>query len=357
MRITQLTVQNFKGFKDQTFDFHPQFTLLAGDNGSGKTSILDALAVAIGLWHTAAQGRGWRNILLEEVRIEAAASGDRISFQPMLPTKISATGSIGARQNLRWIRRFGPGGRTVDTEAREAAMAIQELVQASTTKHTPLPVLAYYGAGRAWFPTNKRPVQRISFEKIMPLDAYNHCLDTRIRDQELNKWVLFETAAAHERNGERPGFMAVKQAVLGCIPGADSLRFDTELQQIILSIQGREQPFYNLSAGQRMMLALAADIAIKAVKLNSFLLDPLSRSQEDSLRVLRESPGLVLIDELDVHLHPEWQRRVASDLKRTFPAMQFVCTSHSPQVLGELSREEIRILFSCPALPASDTIA
>jgi predicted ATP-binding protein involved in virulence len=52
----------------------------------------------------------------------------------------------------------------------------------------------------------------------------------------------------------------------------------------------------------------------------------------------------VLVDELDVHLHPRWQRHVADDLKRTFPALQFVCTSHSPQVIGELPREQIRLL-------------
>ncbi len=60
--------------------------------------------------------------------------------------------------------------------------------------------------------------------------------------------------------------------------------------------------------------------------------------------MLKETPGLVLIDELEVHLHPSWQRRVATDLKRTFPSIQFVCTSHSPQVIGEVSRDEVRLM-------------
>src|SRR5208282_922381 len=64
------------------------------------------------------------------------------------------------------------------------------------------------------------------------------------------------------------------------------------------------------------------------------------------VRVLRKSPGVVLIDELDVHLHPKWQRRVATDLKETFPGIQFVCTSHSPQVIGEVSRDEVILLTS-----------
>jgi predicted ATP-binding protein involved in virulence len=95
-----------------------------------------------------------------------------------------------------------------------------------------------------------------------------------------------------------------------------------------------------------MLLAMVADIAIKAVTLNAHLLpsDKLEMEDDPIPRVLRQTPGVVLIDELDLHLHPSWQRRVAADLKRTFPAIQFVCTTHSPQVIGEVPREEIRIL-------------
>src|SRR5271166_1368278 len=97
-----------------------------------------------------------------------------------------------------------------------------------------------------------------------------------------------------------------------------------------------------------MMLALVADLAIKAVTQNAFLLpeDELGPEDGELPIVLEKTPGIVLIDELDVHLHPKWQRRVASDLKRTFPAIQFGCTSHSPQVIGEVKPEEIRLLDS-----------
>ena len=115
------------------------------------------------------------------------------------------------------------------------------------------------------------------------------------------------------------------------------------VSEIVLSIAGEAQPLANLSAGQRMMLALAADLAIKAVTQNAHLLPPDELGPEDTPlpRVLALTPGVVLIDELDVHLHPKWQRHVAADLKRTFPNLQFVCTSHSPQVIGELARDEV----------------
>jgi predicted ATP-binding protein involved in virulence len=345
MRIDWLEIQNFKKFADQEIGLHPHFTLLVGDNGAGKTSILDALAVALGLWHKVAPGGGWRNILREEVRMEPVNMGDRTLFKLALPSAITAHGKIGEVDGFEWTRMVRKGGsRTTNAKARGAEDAIAKLVSAAEAQKAPLPVLAYYGAGRAWLPTNKRPSAVPSGRKLTQFDAYHNCLDTRIRDRELNEWFLFETVAANGHKEGRPGFQAVKQAVLGCIPGADSVRYDSDLKEIVLSINGNEQPFYNLSAGQRMMLAMVADIAIKAVTLNSYLLGPEQPGASEPMLVLRQSPGVVLIDELDVHLHPKWQRRVATDLKTTFPGIQFICTSHSPQVIGEVKPEEVRML-------------
>jgi predicted ATP-binding protein involved in virulence len=345
MRIDWLEIENFKRFVRQRFDLHRQFTLLVGDNGAGKTSVLDALAVALGLWHKAAPGSGWRNILTEEIRLEPVPAGDRTRFEPKLPTRIKTAGSIGSVEGLTWARLIRQGGtRTTNAEAKRAETAISELVQQADRQEAELPVLAYYGAGRAWLPSNKRPSGPIDLRKSRRFDAYYNCLDTRIRDRELNEWFLFEAAAANGHGEGRPGLRAVKRAVLEAIPEADDLWYESDRKEVVLSIGGFAQPFYNLSAGQRMMLALAADIAIKAVTLNSHLLGPGQPGADDPTEVLRRSPGVVLIDELDVHLHPRWQRRVATDLKRIFPVIQFVCTSHSPQVIGELSREEIRLL-------------
>jgi predicted ATP-binding protein involved in virulence len=238
-----------------------------------------------------------------------------------------------------------PGGtRTTNAEAHEAEEAIAELVKGAEAHRELLPELAYYGAGRAWKATNKRPTRPANTRKPQQFDAYRNCLDTRIRDQEINDWFLFEAAAANGKSEGRPGYLAVKQALLGCIPDSDGVRYEADLQQIVLSINGNEQPFYNLSAGQRMMLAMVADIAIKAVTLNSYLFGYTEPGRDDPMQVLRQTPGVVLIDELDVHLHPKWQRRVATNLKATFPSIQFVCTSHSPQVIGEVNPDEIRLL-------------
>ena len=94
------------------------------------------------------------------------------------------------------------------------------------------------------------------------------------------------------------------------------------------------QMFSNLSDGQRVMLTLIGDLTRRALTLNPHL-------EKD---VLKQTPGVVSIDELDLHLHPRWQRRVIHDLKRTFPMVQFIATTHSPQLVGEALPHEIRIL-------------
>ena len=208
------------------------------------------------------------------------------------------------------------------------------------------PVLAYYGAGRAWLPSNQLTPKPHKNGPARRWAAFYDCFNERIRFDELQKWFSRESIERGNRNGQwRPGFEVVRQAVLNCVPDADDVRFDSDRDQIVLSICGSAHPFDNLSSGQRMMLALVADLAIKAVTQNSFLLKETRQNSGDQpLEVLRQTPGVVLIDELDVHLHPRWQRRAATDLKKTFPSIQFICTSHSPQVIGELKPEEIRLL-------------
>jgi predicted ATP-binding protein involved in virulence len=102
-----------------------------------------------------------------------------------------------------------------------------------------------------------------------------------------------------------------------------------------------------LSAGQKMMVALVADIAIKIVNQNaSFLSKELDIDNEILPSLLHKTSGLVLIDEIDVHLHPKWQHQVVKDLTTTFPSIQFVCTSHSPLIIGEVAASCIRVLES-----------
>jgi predicted ATP-binding protein involved in virulence len=138
----------------------------------------------------------------------------------------------------------------------------------------------------------------------------------------------------------------VRRALVQIIPGVEDLYFDANLGEVILRFaNGDQQPFMNLSDGQRAMLAVVGDLAQKAATLNPHL----------GADVLRETEGVVMIDELDLHLHPTWQRHVIEDLRTTFPKIQFICTTHSPFLIQSLrSGEELLMLEGQPTAKLGD---
>jgi len=127
--------------------------------------------------------------------------------------------------------------------------------------------------------------------------------------------------------------------MIACVEGATDLYFDARRGEAIVDIDGVVQPFSNLSDGQRCTLAMVGDMAQKAASLNP----------QFGAEVLQKTPGVVLIDELDLHLHPRWQRRIIEDLRQTFPKIQFICTTHSPFLIQSLrSGEELLMLDGQP---------
>ena len=347
MKIERISMRNFKCFEVKTLELDPCFTLIVGDNGSGKTSILDALAISAGIWLARLPDdmlvNSRRSILGKEIRVVANRAGDRVQFIQRKPVVIEAEGEICGRP-VSWRRQIrAEGSRTTNADAQEAVGIISDHYRRIRDGEEAVsPVLAYYGAGRSWLPARQRGIRRGKVGPARRWDAFYDCFEERIRMADVMHWFQREAVASVSRGGWRPGYTAVRQAILGCMPDAGDLWYDPDRDEVVLSIAGESQPFSNLSAGQQMMLSMVADIAIKAVTQNAHLV---SGSTGDGIpAVLQETPGMVLIDEIDVHLHPRWQRQVVGHLKETFPRIQFVCTSHSPFIIQSLHSGELRLL-------------
>jgi predicted ATP-binding protein involved in virulence len=350
-RIDRLEIRNFKKFSEYTCDFCPQFTLLVGNNGTGKTTLLDALAVAAGVWlidypDTTLASSG-RNILPHEIRAKTIETIDSFLLTDCKPVEVKATGVIGTKA-VSWQRKISlKGSRTSNSDSKKAMQIVAQLFEQDRMgEKSWLPIIAYYGAGRAWLPSNSRDRKtKLANEPSRRWDAFYDCLAERIRIGDLQNWFHREAIAALSHGQMRMAYKVVKFAILHCIPEADNLWFDPDRLEIMLLIDGQALPFNSLSAGQKMMVALIADIAIKMVTQNfAFLAEKSELDYQTLPQVLQKTPGLVLIDELDVHLHPKWQRRVVNDLKNTFPSIQFVCTSHSPFIIQSISPGELRSL-------------
>ena len=325
MKIHTLQLRNFRKFADSTFRFHPQFTVLIGDNASGKSSILDALSVMLGSYLLRFQVRvGRTGIHKEEARLKIFEKYDQITHERQKPTFLKAYGTIhGEKVELK--RNLGDRGK----KARDLTQIGEgDLTAVSNGEDVGLPVLLYYGTGRLWDIPRKVQTGKPDSRTI----GYRNCMDPKSDHHLFEKWFKQLELSAIQKNKKIEVLEAVRGATKICIPDAKHFYYDVANDAMMIEFEDEGYCLFdNLSDGYRNMVAMVADIAHRAARLNPHL----------SANAATESSGVVLIDEIDLHLHPQWQRRVVGDLQRAFPNIQFIATTHSPFILQSLDPGEV----------------
>ncbi len=347
MHLTSLELRNFRGFPSLNLELHPRMTVLIGDNAAGKSSVLDALSVSIGSWFLGFPDVATRPIHDDEIRRarHERPEGPQ-SVEPTYPVQISTSGCVGHKR-ISWLRELRKsGGKTTYGDAKDirslaesAAAAVQE------GKPSDLPVVAYYGAGRLWKQKRDSTIKQAGFGSR--LGGYADSLDPASNHKLFEAWMKWreeerlqkvaeavETNELSEDSIRMPGVEAVRGPVTQCIPNATRLFYSVKYQELRVELAGAQLPFALLSDGYRNFLGMVADLAWRAYQLNPQHGDNASA----------EARGVVLIDEVDLHLHPSWQRSVLSGLVEAFPNLQFVVTTHSPQVVASARPEWIRAL-------------
>ncbi len=341
MRIDRLKIQNFNGFESCDIEFNPHFNLLVGDNASGKTSVLDAIAILLDSWVLGIKGEETGGgILQDQVRLATHAFEDSFTFEKQFPARLEATGEIMER-SLTWARELArENGRTTYVEAKTVSSTANDAAhKVREGGSLILPLVCSYGTERLWYESRHHKNSRSKeAKKAQPsrFDGYEDCNQFEIQETALLDWIRaqFLDGLSLERK-KTIAFRSIERAVFECVEGATSLSYSERYKDAVVGIKTQGPQFFrNLSDGQRIMLTLVGDLVRRATTLNPHLGDV----------AMEKTPGVVLIDELDLHLHPIWQRRVIHDLKRTFPAIQFITTTHSPQLIGEAQPVEIRVL-------------
>jgi predicted ATP-binding protein involved in virulence len=325
VKINKLELHNFKKFEEAIFKFHPNFTVLIGDNATGKTSILDALATLLGSYLLRSKITSGRSgIKKNEARLLQIEKEGQVFLEPMDKVYVCASGILHG-EPISWTRSIGDrGGKAWPL----LSIASEDIKQAKIGEDVDLPLLLYYGAGRLW--TSHRNVKMGRPDSR--LIGYRNCLDPRSDQNLFELWFKKLEMAALQQNKQITALDAVRNAVMTCIPHAEHFYFDIGADQLMIQFDDSGlMPFNNLSDGYRNMVAMVADIAHRASRINP----------HKGANAALQTTGVVLIDEIDLHLHPKWQRIVVRALQSAFPLLQFVAATHSPFILQSVDPGEV----------------
>jgi len=341
MHITTLNVQNYRFFEKEEFTFNPKFNLVIGRNGSGKTALLNAIVDS--LINIAAQiGNVWSITPLAptDVRLQQFKFESQIRYERIYPCSATASGEIFGEQVSWGVQKVR---ETESPTTPQSAWGVikRRLDVLETSEPFILPIIAFYPAQRVTRNVSTS-IEQAASEKLSRLSAYTNWYNASASPELLENWIIGKTLERLQKlqdgsygPSSEDELEIVNTAIAFCIPRAKELRYDLTLRALtFITLDGVGMPFNELSDGQRSMISLIADIARRMCLLNPQL----------GNEVLTQTNGIVLIDELDVHLHPQWQRQIVWALRKLFPAVQFIASSHSPQMIGGLEPSEVMVL-------------
>jgi predicted ATP-binding protein involved in virulence len=353
MQICELHIQNFRRFSDLKISFEKDLTVLVARNGQGKSSILDAITILLGTYVGAFDLGNSAGIKARDAR--RIMNLDTMEPKQFWPVRIEGKVAIPKSEKEILTEKVKPysiarelkGPKLRTTTAEAAAITdYGRTLQAEIYENSDvaLPVVAYYGTGRLWKAHKNMQRQRVLTENRSL--GYEDCLTPSSNFVQVQQWMAKATYAKVQSSEmtSRPSssilparLRAIQKAVDFVLreEGWSEFRYDFDYEELTMSHhQHGPLPVSQMSDGVRSVVSLVADLAFRCMRLNG-------KHGEDSVQKTR---GIVMIDELDQHLHPGWQQRILPALREAFPKVQFIVTTHSPEVLSTVESRQIRIL-------------
>lgn len=338
MKIKQIKLTNFRCFDVAEFQLDPAITLVIGNNTAGKSSLLDAIAVALGGFmlgiptpvkdKTVQLQSHTRAISRQDIRRVFAKNREIATPEITQDCRVAVDAEVYSKHEwseLTWQRYIqGSNGRTNNSEAKSIKEWAAQLYQQAIDGHAQLPLIAYYGTGRLW--SGQKNSVKISQANTSL--GYYYCLTPDQQNKILHEWIRHFANIEFVKGVHSPALRGVYASICCMLPQATAVYFSPEHDELFVEFEsGAGFPFSLLSDGQRSMISLAGDMAVRCAHLNQSL------GKEAALR----THGIVLIDEIDLNVHPGWQQHLLPSLQKAFPNIQFVVTTHSPFIIQSLT--------------------
>lgn len=329
MRIDRISLTNMRLVGEQTkelvLDSTKNVVILLGDNGFGKTTILDAMATIMAPY--SAQFPGIADYQLSDLDVHINRQGRRAKFLTV-EAELSDNGIV--MRSVRYRKGTQTPPKANYEQMKQMAIAKKNAILAGEP-NVELPLFAYYGTGRGQFqvPERRRGFQQ-AFERW---DCYKSAINPETDFKRFFGWFdLMEDQERRDReklrdfNYKSPVLNAVRRALSEIVTSYRNPRIETRPLRFIMDRVDQDGSTHELrieqlSEGYKIAIAMVADLAARMAEANPDMDNPLN------------STGIVLIDEVDLHLHPRWQRDILSQLTTVFPNIQFVVSTHSPVIV------------------------
>ncbi len=333
MKIKKLTLSGMRAFSQAEFDFQPGFNLLVGVNGVGKTTVLDALRISLSRVLPQITKYSSQKHSFNFGDITIGLNSLQVSCDFYFNSKSFNFLYVKQRESVIGNKPGSP--RESVYEVGDVEKITPPLSEIIPTKIDLTPLALFFSTKRSII-SDKTVSGHATAGGLAAAFSESLSANRENNLRLLKDWFKVQIALGEERPLGLKHINVLKDAVESFLPGFKDLRIEEtdDKSSIVIDKNGTTLDLIRqLSDGERGVLAMVLDLARRLSQANPHVENP-----------LKEGTAIVLIDELDLHLHPKWQRRIVDNLTRTFPNCQFIATTHSPQIIGEVKPNMITII-------------
>lgn len=358
MIIKKLEVSGLRAFKQASFEFKPGMNLLVGVNGVGKTSVLDALRICLSkiLKETSSTKSPAQGFEIDDIKYNYELMHIGCNFEiedkpfkllinkqrkPVVSKELGTQRELKKKRRSREMREVIYEQIIEEAERESIETPNYENIVPDIDIHFPKiktsknQTLAIFFSTRRSLYINKKPSRTSKEGGISAAFAESLLINRELNLKEITDWYRTREVLGAEDSRKLKYLHILKEALSSFLPGFKNLQLTKSDDENVFNIEknGENLLIKQLSDGERGLFCLVMELSKRLSQANPLLDNP-----------NKEGKAIVLIDELDLHLHPQWQRTIVENLTKTFPKCQFIATTHSPQIIPSVEPENILLI-------------